>query len=180
MGKPTTDSEVTGEQLCKSCGMCCRGVFHPRAILYDSADTAIANRIGAQVIQDPGEEHPLFKLPCPAFTGLCSVFPNRPSVCQKHQCQLLYDLSREAVALPDALQCVSDTRQLLDSLLPALQNLADDHITQRPEALLKQILDQLPKEEDRRAFKKKHSLLLLQYGLFLRARDSHFYPDSDS
>ena len=156
--------------------MCCRGIFHPRAVIYDELDLVAAKRIRAEIIHIPGEENPLFRLPCPAFNDVCTVYPDRPSVCRKHQCQVLADTLDESISFEQASQRVKHTKTLLDKLLPTLQQLAQDTSSQRPEELMGKILSRLPAEKDRSEFKKNNSQLLIEYGVFIKARDTQFYP----
>lgn len=169
-----------GEQLCTRCGMCCEGFFHSRAILYDQADMDTASRIDAKIINLPDERFPRFTLPCPAFRGACSVYPARPSVCAEHQCELLAAVLAERVSLEDAGQRVVETRELLQEILPPLQELAGDWESHKPEALLHKVLQRQADDSERERFKRRYGKLLAQYGLFVRIRQQHFYPEGDT
>ena len=166
------------EHLCKTCGLCCQGIFHPYANIYGTEDLDIANRIEAKIVETPGETPPRsFSLPCPAFKGSCSVYPDRPSVCKAHQCDLLASLVTGDTSLEGALTQVDSIKEQLEVILPKLHELSGDKSSNQPEKLLGTVLDNLASTQNRNAFKKEQAELLMRFGVFKRISGSTFYRD---
>jgi hypothetical protein len=178
----TDPNRSKGEKLCQSCGMCCEGVFHSSAHIYEDQDLVIANRIGATILEDPADpadpadtQSRVFSLPCPAFDGKCSVYPDRPSVCGDHHCDVLKSLLTDEVTPAEALDKVSSLKAILANILPTLHMLSGNAMSNRPETLMYDILKELPTEQARAGFKKEHAELLVQFGAFKFMRESTFY-----
>jgi Fe-S-cluster containining protein len=173
----TDNNQSKGEDLCTSCGMCCEGVFHTHAMIYSKKDILIATRIEATILEDPVEgQDSSFSLPCPAFKGKCSVYPTRPSVCKEHRCELLKTLIADDISLDHALDHVEALREAHARILPELQALSGNSLSNRPETLMNEILEALPAGQARTEFKRNHSELLIQLGVYKFMRESTFYP----
>ena len=164
-----------GETLCKECGLCCQGIFHPYANLKNKADKKFANDFHAIIKQYNSLEDEVFLLPCPAFTSLCSVYPNRPSVCQKHQCNLLKSVFSDEIDLEKALDIVNTTKDTVNEILPVLHEYSNDYFYNKPELLMDKIFGKYTTDTERRFFKEKNINLFLKYALFLMYRKKYFY-----
>jgi hypothetical protein len=80
-------------RLCVECGLCCTGAFLSWAPVTDDEITTYSDTV-IRPYQDPDlrdDEDPLrMVLPCAChIDGLCSIFPDRPSVCSDYRCDLL-------------------------------------------------------------------------------------------
>jgi len=111
-----------GVQLCLHCGLCCMGYFHPRAVINNSHDLFFAKKMGAKTVIDKNNQQ-LFDLPCPAFDGKCTCYPERPSVCENHQCELLKSVNTEQIDLDKAINISEKMKSLCVSLDQELMNL---------------------------------------------------------
>lgn len=102
-----------GSKLCTSCGLCCTGAIHNRAVLEEDEIPA-ARALGLPVL-DAAE--PLFGLPCPKLeNNCCTIYGSRPKVCSRYKCQLLLDVESSAVPLDEALAHVRSAKDLLRQL----------------------------------------------------------------
>lgn len=168
------ESALSGEVLCKACGLCCQGVFHPYAYLYSSADTEIANNFDAIIVKEEAGQD-AFQLPCPAFSKACTVYPQRPSVCASHQCDLLCTYLTGQATIEQAIDYVKEMQDLLKTLLPELQTLTGCTTINQPEKLLENALASLADEESRAIFKAENGGLLLRFGRFIHLKRKYFY-----
>jgi hypothetical protein len=97
-----------GSQLCTACGLCCNGVLHPYATLFD-AEIEQAREIGLDVFSHEG--WPAFHLPCTRLDGAhCTVYERRPRVCAAFRCRLLRRLHDGEVGLDEALAIVGEAK----------------------------------------------------------------------
>lgn len=152
-------------------------MFHTSAVAYSQDDITIVNRIKAEIIDTPGSNFGEFRLPCPAFTQVCSVYPDRPSVCASHKCLLLKRVMSGEIKPESASERVSDIKHILESLLSQLNQLVGCSKVATPEALMNKILTGFDSEEQRAQFKKNNGDLLAIFGAFRLLKESTFYPN---
>jgi uncharacterized protein len=113
---PIVDSghaSSAGSSLCLTCGMCCRGVLNPTALLdEDELDRAAA--LGVRTLKkDDG--HDAFHLPCPHHeheANACTIYEDRFHVCRRYECDLLSALSKDEIPLDEALRIARATRAI--------------------------------------------------------------------
>ena len=101
-------------QLCLSCGLCCRGLFHTHGVL-NPEEVEGASTIGLKLVEGG---QPAFALPCSKFDGCCTIYEDRPAACRGFRCALLRRLEDNEIALEDALDIVSEARRLADEAMP--------------------------------------------------------------
>jgi uncharacterized protein len=100
-----------GSQLCLTCGLCCRGVLHEKAILSEE-EIPQARAVGLRV-ETGGDQGPFFRLPCPAHRdGRCSVYSARPRVCSEYRCRILKRYADGEMSLGESLHIVEKARQM--------------------------------------------------------------------
>ncbi len=170
-----TTKLTNGERLCLECGLCCQGVFHPYADLNDETDKKRADYFHATTQQHDSLGYGVFLLPCPAFTGLCNVYPERPSVCQTHQCKLLTSVSSDEMDLVKALGVVDNIKDIINRILPMMHAYSNEYYYNKPELLMDKILKIHSSDKERTLLKKKNIQLFSNYGLFLMYRKKYFY-----
>ena len=166
------------ETLCKECGLCCEGVFHTFAYLYTDNDISIVKMANIPMEFNTEVNSNTFILQCPAFNGLCSIYPERPSVCSSHQCNLLKSVIRNDIILDDALIKVSQVKKILNNILPILKSHANNHISSQPEYLINNILDKMETTSMRDKFKQDNKKLFMEYGIFYFLKNKYFYKVS--
>jgi len=166
------------ETLCKECGLCCEGVFHTFAYLYNDEDISIAKKANIPIEFNTDAKSNVFTLGCPAFNGLCSIYPERPSVCSKHKCNLLKSVINHDIILNNALKKVSEIKNILNVILPILKKYTGNHTSNKPEYLLSKILDNLENQSTRDNFKKENKTLFMKYGIFYFIKEKYFYKSS--
>lgn len=99
-----TDTDVTAKTmdpataLCTSCGLCCDGSIFNRAKLVPE-DGKVETPLFSYVDEESGQTY--LKLGCAALneSRSCSVFPNRPKICDTFRCTLLQQLDASEVSL---------------------------------------------------------------------------------
>lgn len=171
---------LEGEVLCKECGLCCQGVFHKIAYLYNKNDIYIAKKENLLAKYDTKSKKNYFPLPCPVFNGLCSIYPERPSVCSEHKCDLLNDVINEESTLEDALRVVVKMKSILTNLLPDLHKHAQNNQIHNPKVLMESIQVHLKDNQSKEDFKKNHKKILIDFGVFCFLAERHFYLDLHS
>ena len=111
---PETDTE---QELCKNCGFCCDSTLFPHATI-EAGDVLPP---GLPEVYEEG--NPCFKLPCPYFNGLCTVYhEGRPAVCDTYKCTLLENFIEGEVCFEEATQLVAkikDQKARINQLLLA-------------------------------------------------------------
>jgi hypothetical protein len=109
--------QIDGSDLCLSCGLCCKGLLHNRAILLP-AEFGLAQEIGLTILPqaagDTSTLTPTFRLPCPCFqNGRCSTYTKRPEACGRYRCDLLRDFEAQKIDLETALEPVEQAKTLI-------------------------------------------------------------------
>lgn len=172
------DNIIEGEALCKECGLCCKGIFHPYAILYTEQDISIAKNANIPIRFDKDDNRHVFALPCPVFDGKCSIYPDRPSVCPKHKCGLLEGVIHGTKTLENAQEKVESIKNILILLLPKLKRISHDIENSYPRDLIKKIFENLKDKQAREEFKQTHKKMLVEYGIFCILEEKYFYKKS--
>ena len=102
-----------GSRLCLECGLCCRGVLHPDALL-DRDELEVAARHRLTVYREPDGQD-LFALPCRLHEhagNACTIYEDRFHVCRRYACDLLTLLRNGGIAIDDALDIVRKARSI--------------------------------------------------------------------
>lgn len=106
---PDRTAELT--QLCQSCGFCCDGTLSGGARLQPD-ELEPARRKGLNVVKDKG-----FTLPCTRLENkCCTIYEERPSVCQAFMCKLLVRHRDEGGPVERRIRVVNKVRSLLEQL----------------------------------------------------------------
>lgn len=113
-------NELSGNALCKACGLCCTGHLFVWAKLR-SAELDGAETLGLKVFREPNQRG--FNQPCPLWQGQCTIYdaPEYPRFCRTYKCELLKKLLDESIPLQAALTVVQQTIDMireLEHLLP--------------------------------------------------------------
>lgn len=107
-----------GSQLCTQCGLCCTGALHNFAVL-EPEELDFARELGLTLREDG---QPAFSLPCSYLRECtCTTYNNRPKVCGRYVCQLLDDVSQDAMQFDAALAHVRKAKEIyrrVKALLP--------------------------------------------------------------
>lgn len=157
-----------GTKLCLECGLCCTGIFHDRAILYTKEDKKCAETFGATFVFQDNKEW--FRLPCPVYEGKCSIYPNNPSVCQKHECNLLKSVSSQKIELEKAIKVVHEMKEIIQNIENDLKTFSFETDKKEMTFLFKHFFDSIPKTE-----RKNFGNLLKEYASFLHLKKKYFY-----
>jgi Fe-S-cluster containining protein len=99
-----------GSELCVACGICCDGILFSSVTITDpsEAERVRALRIPVHVV----DERHSFDQPCPALGDSgCSIYTERPLLCQAYRCLLLKQVDAGTMPLADALRTVEDARR---------------------------------------------------------------------
>lgn len=169
------NNHLEGEKLCIECGLCCQGVFHPCAMLFTEQDIKIAKNANTSIEFNKEWNCYVFTLPCPVFNGKCSIYPDRPSVCSEHECDLLKKVIQGTITLEDAQEKVIQIKNILSTLLPELKEITKNNKNFYPRDLVKSIFDSFKNDEEKINFKKENKKLLMEYGAFCILEEKYFY-----
>ncbi len=158
-------------QLCLHCGLCCTAYFHEGAKIYTKEDLEWAKKLGVLILEK-SDGTCSFALTCPKFDGKCSVYPDRPSVCEEHKCDLLKNVGIGNISLAKAIKISDEMKELCLSLEQALDALI-------PNSLASQSLitrfQAFHSSGDAVQMQKKYPHLFLKYAVYLRLRNKYFY-----
>ncbi len=113
--RPNSEAAPEGSTLCLSCGLCCRGLLYPDAVLA-ADETELADQLGLTIYHGH-KDYGAFLLPCPCFKdNQCSVYPNRPGVCGDYQCDVLRNYLHGGMSFSEASELVNQVKQLLTAI----------------------------------------------------------------
>lgn len=163
------------EDLCISCGLCCQGVFHSYAYIYNKKDIQFVKDINAEISYLDDDNLNAFPLPCLAFDKICTVYLSRPSVCYEHKCDLLKNYENKKISFEKSMNMINKMQDVLKLLLPELKNVTNNFDSNNPEFLRKSIIESFPDKVMSEAFKIKHRKMLMNYSLFLFLKETQFY-----
>jgi hypothetical protein len=106
--------------LCLSCGLCCDGsLFATICLSPEDAQRIEARKLPLLPI-DGGTEQLAAEQPCGAFAGRCTVFADRPAVCQHYRCDVLKAVEGGALPEQEAALLVVRARALAASVRAAV------------------------------------------------------------
>lgn len=167
--------QPASSDLCLACGLCCDGSLFEHATLHPNEEEAARN-LGLDVL-GVSNTAPSFKQPCLAFNSQCTIYDQRPQVCQKFRCKQLLRYSYNQASLQDGLAKISRARAMQAELATLLPN-PSEHKPSLAE--VKRQLKNLSTPEARRSHL-AFVLLAVQYEMFLRTHflTSHRKKDAD-
>jgi len=155
------------QELCKKCGFCCDDTLFPHGTI--EADEILP--FGLVEIYEKGERS--FKLPCPHFNGLCTIYhQGRPEVCDSFQCLLFEDVMVEETSLEEALQLVEQIKAQKKRMCQLLSAYPGKTLREKFRAFQRRHSDQRNSAE----FKLSHKDLLTEWVLY-NTRLKRFYID---
>ncbi len=103
----------SGSRLCLECGICCRGVLYPDALL-DREEVEKASGYGlTQRRMSDGQD--LFALPCRLHEhagNACTIYEGRFHVCRRYACDLLTLVRNGGISIDHAIAIVRTTRSI--------------------------------------------------------------------
>lgn len=166
-----------GEKLCLSCGLCCTGAFHTMLKIIDNVDKQVALDFGAELMEY--DQLLWSRLPCPVFDEKCTIFPERPLICEKHQCDLLKSLLCQDITFGKALSLVKKMKSLFFRLDQQLNAIVGKEETKEIELRFYRFYKRYEKERDTDEFRKKHAQLTKNYTLFYFLKKKYFYLDNN-
>ncbi len=171
---------LSGETLCKECGLCCQGIFHVYVCLLDD-EVSIVEKTDINIQFEKEEKYSFFTLPCSVFDGHCSIYyQERPSTCSKHRCELLESIIQEEIKIQDALIIVEKMKFLLDEFLPELKHICDNNKINYPPQLMDIILDSLEEGKTKEEFKKENKKLFMKVATFEFLKNKYFYKNEQA
>lgn len=171
-------SEKDGQKLCLSCGLCCMGAFHTMAYIANDRDKHIANNFRGVLFSQNNKLW--FRLPCPVFDKKCTVFTERPSTCEKHQCNLLKSLLEKKITLEKSINLVKKMKPLFLELTQQLDKIVGKEETKEIELRFYRMFSKYKNDMEQLEFRKKNEKLLLNYAVFSFLKKKYFYLDNQN
>ncbi len=121
---PESESEI-----CIDCGFCCDGTLFDHALAGPGDTPESLITIGLAPIDDSLVDKSGFQLPCPHFTGLCSIYASpRPWACGAFRCRLLRSFANGMYTATQARQIVREAKAMREALLPVLDAMYADAV----------------------------------------------------
>ena len=155
-------------ELCTSCGLCCFA-FHNMGFIQNEQEEQIIKDFGGTIFTNHTGKLS-FKQPCPAFNGVCSVYPNHPISCKKYECELLRPTKNYDIGLNKVKEIIKNTKkevEIIDSSLKSLLGTrtvtVDDYIGLFFE-----------KAKKNKNLKNEYKDLLLHFGVYKYLRINYF------
>ena len=104
------------QAICVTCGLCCDGTLFRHAILNPGEKGNLPQKIEESVFSEGEKEY--FVLPCPYFSGKCSIYDRkRADVCFGYRCQLLKDFNKGKVSLDETLDIIREAMNNRNALI---------------------------------------------------------------
>jgi Fe-S-cluster containining protein len=113
---------IKSEDLCKSCGLCCKGVLHDHVGIQDSLEVNILLKNNISITKLPGKDESSFNLPCSAHNGVCSIYKDRPSQCKKYECNLLTKYKGNQLTFDECSTIIIEIKNVLKKIKIELSN----------------------------------------------------------
>ncbi len=127
--------------LCVSCGMCCDGTLFTYADLLDGEKVRV-DMLGIPTGTHKKSGKDYLHLPCPKFDGgCCSVYANRPQICQRYLCDLTRGVLNGSVSYRRAKARVTALRKRRDDLLSSIPPRVQAEIGDKPHTHLYGLLN---------------------------------------
>ncbi len=164
-----------GITLCLHCGLCCQGVFHTMVKIRNDEDKQLALQMGTSLMDH--EEKLWFRLPCPVFHGKCTIYPNRPSTCEIHKCNLLRNVQSGDTSLEKALSVSDEIKKLIECLDKALLKIEGFTETREISLRFHRLFASQPEILKDPVFKKENGRLLADYTAFRILKKRYFYDN---
>ena len=118
----------SGEQLCRSCGLCCDGTLFDLVKLEQGDDARKLKALGLPVSISRGKTPVArFPQPCSALCEdrSCRLYAERPWQCRTFECQVLKDAKAGRITFAAALPLVKQARRRADHVRRLLRELGD-------------------------------------------------------
>ena len=142
--------------------------------IYNRDDFVLVKEMGATLSEQNGEQ--FFALSCPKFEGKCSVYPNRPSVCEAHQCDLLKSVNKEEIDLGKAKKISDEMKTLCTELDHARHLLTPNDKTQE----ISSRFGRLFASKESFELQKKHPEVFVKYAAYRVLKHRYFYHEDNS
>lgn len=163
------------EKLCTNCGLCCQDVFHQFVYLETDKEVEMLKKSNFSLQYIKTKKQYRFSLPCPAFTGTCSIYSERPLICREHECDLLQSVASSQISLDDAQDIIKKTQTLINEIVPELSRLAKNKASKSPIVLMRKILNGFQDNHAKNIFMEENKGLFLKYGIFNYLKHKYFY-----
>lgn len=108
------------QDLCKSCGLCCKGVIHTHVEIQDSLEVNILLKNNISITKLPGKDKSSFNLPCSAHNGVCRIYKDRPSRCKKYECTLLKKYKGNQLNFDECSTIIKEIKNVLKKIKAVL------------------------------------------------------------
>jgi len=106
-------SSCSNSDLCIKCGACCDGTISGHVLLEDSDLKAV--NLEMNLLKAGGKQ--VLKLPCAAHVNnTCSIYANRPAICNHYECKLLEDYKKGEVTDHHALGAIDQLKALKNEI----------------------------------------------------------------
>lgn len=168
------NKENDGLELCLHCGLCCLGYFHRGAVINNEKDFLLAQKMGAYTKVDKNNQQ-WFTLPCPKFDGKCSVYPERPSVCESHQCELLKSVKTGKIELEKSKSVCDEMKGICTYLDSSLNTV----VSHKGTSCFSDRFEILFTLNDQPDIQKKHPKLFLKYAAYMVLKNRYFYHEEN-
>lgn len=118
----------SGEDLCRSCGLCCDGTLFDLVKLERGDDAGKLRALGLPVTLSRGKVPVArFPQPCAALCKdrSCQLYAHRPWQCRTFECRLFKDAKAGETTFAAALPLVKQARRRADHVRRLLRQLGD-------------------------------------------------------
>jgi hypothetical protein len=165
-------NESTANHLCKACGLCCTGHLFVWTKLR-SAELDSIEALDVKVVRSIPSQRG-FNQPCPLWDGQCTIYTatSYPRFCRTYKCRLLKKLLDETTSLPEALNLVKQTKEMIRELEALLPDSASCSFRERLAAHTEALADRRESAGQEEAeFRNKAHALLAVYDIVFGVDD---------
>lgn len=148
------------------------------ASLNNGEKGSLPERIEQQSFTEDGRDY--FRLPCLYFSGKCSIYTGkRADVCSSYRCQLLKDFTDKKVTIDEALNIISQAKELREEIFTEYCYLSGKKDVIYFKQLFRELNKLIDSEPIDKLLKSKYEILLARCNLLEALMIKHLRSISD-
>ena len=157
IGEHKTMSDTSAAQsLCKNCGFCCDDTLFPHAVIKKN------EILPPGFVEEVEKGERYFKLPCPHFDGLCTIYDQRPRICRTFECSVLEQCNKGETSFEEAAQLIAQLKRQKARINRLLSPYPGATLVDRYSEFKRQHIAELKSPQ----FRLAHKELLMEWVLF--------------
>ena len=167
----TTDLEEQAHQLCKTCGLCCTSFFS-KGYVQNDREKNLVREFGGKFFTDT-DKYLCFEQPCPAYNGVCSVYPDHPLSCKNYACALLKQLRSNSIDIQSALNVINEMQSTISQIDESLISFLGERRVSVKE-YIRMFYKKIEQQNDSVNYKQQYVKALVAYAAYMYLKRKYF------